>query len=93
MMVILRPVQGSARMNFPESPYFRIKSDGYKNIILPNPNVQYAYCILSTLFDRSPTIARQWTVARHSEAAAAGRSVEEHDRSNGSFKRMTNEEV
>ena len=41
-LVILRPVLGSACMNCPESPYFRVKYDGYKNRIFRNPNVQYA---------------------------------------------------
>ena len=36
------------------------------------------------------TIVWQWIVATHSEAAAAERSVEEHNRSSEFFKRITN---
>ena len=59
--------------------------------IVLNKRLCYGNSILPTLFDRSHLmIAWQWTVATHSEAAAAERSVEEHNRSSEFFKRITN---
>ena len=45
-----------------------------------NKRLCYRYSVLTTLFNRIPAaIMRQWNVATHGEAAAAGGLVEEHD--------------
>ena len=60
--------------------------------IVLNKRLCYGYRTLPTLFDRIPVaIAQQWNVDTHEEASAAVRSVEEHNWSNDSSKRMTNE--
>ena len=61
--------------------------------VVLNKRLLYGYRILPKLLDRSPVmIAQQWIVTTHSEVSAAGRSVEEHDWSNDSSKRITNKE-
>ena len=59
-----------------------------------NKRLCYGYSVLPILFDKSfVVIAPQWTVAAHGESEAEGRSVEEHNQSNVSSKRITNKEV